>query len=845
LEVDIFLKWYSRPVAKDVFQDVGNFKLNIKRENVSTFNLNLLTKLVRFGPEKSIQVTLDVGKFKLIFDGTTDFVRKYTGFNALINGTDYYMGFQLDETPEEKWVVEGKGNIFQSVNVYAEFMKNFSTGSMTVIFGEERIAFFRAKDIMISEDQVKGTLDYSLNIVGCSAKGTINFNKEEDSKLVGIFTKKYTPMKVEFDLTFNDYGSYNFNLKYIGDDESTFEFFQMQENGWDTLWKQKQVLNGLEKTNIEFRAVNGSYFLNILELGLGTTSFKFGRHHNSRQISLQIKPKGYKDAEVFINLELEDPEYNSLLTRLANIFYSGSPDNDIVFPLSESSENVISTDAIDKPEGDDPPKEVDISKVREIPEEVYYFEEAKGELGLSYTIRMLRDSQLVFSDFLNVNIQNSNETMYLSVDTHTKYSKEFFAYDAVCDMYDLRPSECFTKEKTNLNISLDKTTKMFGLFNPFEISESWEHDGVTTMASSLSATETPIVFNLYMPFHLPWIMNDTSLTIEADVDMLDGEVAFKTNFQDMKLQLQTNMYNYQLKFTRFGRNHLSMNFNLVNQFIEGSLKANYIQRSESMLTQALCSGKDCFETVLIDAEYALDLVLDKYTIDLVLSYEQDAMQFTVGTNNIESMMNSESSPDEEDSFMKEFMRMQEGLDRLQDIGSSLPDKVLNGEVSDMVPNKKAEYGFLEEESMYPEMEFGRGGQMSMSLDLMTRNFLWTVDANDGRQLNSVLTWQNDTMDVNKVKLEAFGNIIWNFESQYTIDWLTPETKMGFLISRKIHLEPFEKMLVNVEDGDLTMLTNPGAPVLTIGKQSIYGMGVLGLEEGHVVTGRVNHWDRND
>jgi len=426
---------------------------------------------------------------------------------------------------------------------------------------------------------------------------------------------------------------------------------------------------------------------------------------------------------------------------------------------------------------------------------------------------MKRGDNLVFSDFFEIDLTNTDETTFVAVNTITKYSKDFFAYEAMCQMYGLSPANCFTTEKTRYHFYLDKSVTMYGVLSPLEVGEVIEHDGAVTMAVSLTTTDNPIVFNVYIPNSLPGLVNDTTLIVEADINLDDGKMVAKTNVQDMKLEITKNGNSYQTDFTRFGRTHLKMVTNMYDQYdlydLYGTINVNYIQKKDSLITQTLCTGVDCYEKVLIDVEYALDLALHEYSADINLFTE--ALKKDID--------------EEDDTFMFPFMRMQHELDRLQDETSI--DSTFTG-IEEQIEEKLAKEDRSEED----------GTKISMSFSLPTGSFMLQLNAEDGKFLNSLVNWSNRTTTI-----EVFEDLLWNTKSQFTADWAIDQIKLGFLISRDVRLDPYEKILMQTRDVEI--LVDPTASFSTIGKQSMYGMGLMGFQESHLVAGQIQHWDRDD
>ena len=110
LDIDLFGKWYNRPIDVDVFQNVENIKLNLKSENQSILDLNMLIKYVLDGDLKSAQITMDAGNKNYMVDAKLDLLKKRFEINTMLDEVEFYIHFQLDETPEDKWVLQGTGH---------------------------------------------------------------------------------------------------------------------------------------------------------------------------------------------------------------------------------------------------------------------------------------------------------------------------------------------------------------------------------------------------------------------------------------------------------------------------------------------------------------------------------------------------------------------------------------------------------------------------------------------------------------------------------------------------------------------------------------------------------------
>jgi len=333
------------------------------------------------------------------------------------------------------------------------------------------------------------------------------------------------------------------------------------------------------------------------------------------------------------------------------------------------------------------------------------------------------------------------------------------------------------------------------------------------MAVSLTTTDNPIVFNVYSPNFLSGIVNDTTLIVEADLNFDDRKMVAKTNVQDMKLEITRNGNAYQTDFTRFGRNHLNMVTNVYDKYdlydLYGAINVNYVQKKDSLITRTLCTGIDCYEKVLIDVEYALDLALHEYSADINLYTE--ALK--------------EEIEEEDDTFMFPFMRMQHELDRLQEETSM--DSTFTGIEAQ-----------IEEELAKEDRSEEDGTRISMSFSLPTGSFMLQLNAEDGKFLNSLVNWSNRTMSI-----EVFEDFLWNTNSQFSAHWAIDQIRLGFLISRDVRLDPYEKILMQTRDVEI--LVDPTASFATIGKQSIYGIGHFRYPESHFVTGRIQHWNGDD
>jgi len=334
------------------------------------------------------------------------------------------------------------------------------------------------------------------------------------------------------------------------------------------------------------------------------------------------------------------------------------------------------------------------------------------------------------------------------------------------------------------------------------------------MAVSLTTTDNPLVFNVYSPNFLPGLVNDTTLIVEVDLDLDDRKIGAKTNVQDMKLEITRNGNAYQTDFTRFGRTHLKMVTNVYDKYdlydLYGTINVNYIQKKDSLITKTLCTGIDCYEKVLIDVEYALDLALHEYSADINLYTE--ALKKDI--------------EEEEDTFMLPFMRMQHELDRLQEETSI--DSTFTG-IEAQIEKELAKEDRSEED----------GTKISMSFSLPTGSFMLQLNAEDGKFLNSLVNWSNRTTSI-----EVFEDLLWNSKSQFTADWtIINQIKLGFLVSQDVRLDPYEKILMQTQDVEI--LVDPTAAFSTIGKQSLYGIGLFRYPENHFVAGQIQHWNRDD
>eukprot|EP00092_Neocalanus_flemingeri_P095031 GFUD01120889.1.p1 GENE.GFUD01120889.1~~GFUD01120889.1.p1 ORF type:complete len:780 (-),score=173.60 GFUD01120889.1:8-2047(-) len=671
----------------------------------------------------------------------------------------------------------------------------------------------------------KATLDYSVNTDGFVGGGSLSFDGQgEDKKIVGKFSRKYHPCELDFMLALKDLGWYNFKFKYAGDEGSTFEFIQQQEIGLETLWTQKLTADGVVMSDFEYRAMSGSYFINIFVVTCGKV-FAYAKYQEDKSaISVKVEPIEFKDFDFALHIHLNDPEHNSIVRSYENMYF---------------------TDSV----GEDD-----------------YLSQITGELGFGYSAQVLRGGKLVFSNLLKIHIENSNETCLVTMDTETEYSSDFFAYDLVCDAYAFLPSECFTRENYEMKIFLDKTSKIFGLLTPLQIHQSLKHDGVRTMVMSMNANQSTLVFSLYLPYY-------------EDEEQLIAQ----TYQEDMKLVVTKKLNNYQAEFKRFGKSHLIMNFRSINNLIQGTMEGNYLQLSDSMITKVLCSGLDCFEQVVFLADYTLDMELVKYSVGLNVTSVSvnddyieypDTLEFEEGsTNGDQTLDNSfllnevETNDDEtyeedpsslDNTSMVNFMRIQGDLDRIQGIGpyalsgtEQTEDVNLNNllesepESLQTLPNGNNGRHYLVTKHLTAGGEITMEMKFSFVLDLTARNFLFNTKTEDEPSFSTKISWEKDSYEQNKVTFEAFENMMRDTRSQFTIDWLTVEKKFGILFIRDISIESLEKWLVNAEKDALTILTDPGAPLSAIGQQSVYGMGVLGPDMGHLVVGQMKHWDKTE
>ena len=234
-----------------------------------------------------------------------------------------------------------------------------------------------------------------------------------------------------------------------------------------------------------------------------------------------------------------------------------------------------------------------------------------------------------------------------------------------------------------------------------------------------------------------------------------------------------------------------------------------------------------------------------YSVDIDFTSESLALQSLPNeTQNYKNTTDVSSSSFSalDDSFMENFQRMQESLDRIQDFGQS---------VFSIPDNKKEEGsrqtfndGNLEPSptSSHPEVSSGeiiRGKRLSFAIDLLERNSIIDVKTQSGTYLTSSISWENDTFENNKISLKTLENMFWNSKGQATFDWITDVQKMGFLFSRDLNMDPFDKILMIVDSGDLAVLMNPGAKLPDKGQQSVYGMGLMGPDVGEVVLGNIN------
>merc|ERR1711970_1034376 len=298
----------------------------------------------------------------------------------------------------------------------------------------------------------------------------------------------------------------------------------------------------------------------------GTFTFKLDHQITWLKLFFKIEPNGFEDVKLLIHLKMNDPLFLALV-EATGIF--SDEDNETSEEQEASPDDTI-------PEEDQDQEDDDFS------EDVDYYYEPMGQLKFLTSIRMKRGDNLVFSDFFEIDLTNTDETMFVAVNTITKYSKEFFAYEAMCQMYSLSPANCFTTEKTRYHFFLDKTVTMYGVLSPLEVGEVFEHDGAVSMAVSLTTTDNPLVFNVYSPNFLPGLVNDTTLIVEVDLDLDDRKIGAKTNVQDMKLEITRNGNAYQTDFTRFGRTHLKMVTNVYDKYdlydLYGTINVNYIQK---------------------------------------------------------------------------------------------------------------------------------------------------------------------------------------------------------------------------------------------------------------------------
>ena len=794
----------SRPTDSGEDQYVTKLNMGVKKSNNDVLKMKNLLKVIPFGAKKSIQLSMDINNQVLIFDGMVD-IQNMNGSLALSISSEYSLlkeltlNVLLDQTYDDRWKFKAAGNIEtdteKELKINAYLKHDMSNGALNVIYDGTRLAQFNAREIRIDDSVLtNASLVFSFLIVGTTASGRINYEKTFDHKTTGVLSLKSSPMKAKFALNIYGQGCYNIKTEFVGDDGTTYGFFQTHEKTpLHTLWTQTHVLNGTEIRQTSWRLLDNAFYVNIYELNSGTIIFKMDRQVSLLKLFFKIEPNGFEDAKFSIHLKMNDA-----LAKVAGIL---SKEDDETSDEEETSpDDTISREDMN-PENDDFGDEVD------------YYYEPMGEMKFLTSLRMKRGDNLVFSDLFEIDLTNTDETMFIAVSTITKYSKEFFAYEAVCQMYGLSPSNCFTREKTRFHFFLDKSVTLYGVVSPLEVGEVWEHDGSVTMAISLTTTDNPIVFNLYLPYSLPALVNDTTMIVEADINMEDQQMVAKTNFQDMKLEIIKNGNVYQTDFTRYGRTHLNMVTNVYDNYdlydLYGTMNVNYFQKKNSLITQTLCTGPNCYERVLIDVEYALDLALHEYSADINLYTEELKKDLE----------------EEDDTFMLPFMRMNHELNKIQE------EDTIDSEFTEIEAQ-------IEEKLAKEDRSEEDGTKISMIFSLPTSSFVLQLNTEDKKFLNSLVDWSNSTATI-----EVFEDLLWNTKSQFTADWSTKEIKSGFLISQDVNLDPYEKMLLQTQD--VGTLVDPTASFSTIGKQSLYGIGVIGYPESHFLAGQIQHWERDD
>ena len=229
------------------------------------------------------------------------------------------------------------------------------------------------------------------------------------------------------------------------------------------------------------------------------------------------------------------------------------------------------------------------------------FSNVVGEFDGGYSTRLLRGGKVVYEELLNMKITSINDYVLVIMDSDVEYGRDFFAYDSICDAYSFLPGKCFTTEKSNFRLFVDKSNRIFGTLMPFEARQSWKHDGVKTMDIDMISNKASFNFNLYMPYHLQKQFEDSTLSLIADYALDEDKLVVQTNFDDLKLVLKNDSNIFNAEFTRFGDKHFVMNLNMNEFPIQANAKANYLQLSDSFFTKVLCSGLDCFEREVIVA----------------------------------------------------------------------------------------------------------------------------------------------------------------------------------------------------------------------------------------------------
>ena len=181
--------------------------------------------------------------------------------------------------------------------------------------GDKRVAFVRMSNTENDGFNYNSTLVYSVNIGDMVAKGGLNFDKQgNEREWVGNFEKKYSPMSVEFMMSYDDVGSHTVMFQITGDEQDTFEFFQKQKIGLNTVWTQKQIIDGFVISEIEFLSSmdagtssltmssqwRGNLFASISSLEKGTT------------IAFKLEPNDFVDVDFSLDL-FSNPYDNSLI----------------------------------------------------------------------------------------------------------------------------------------------------------------------------------------------------------------------------------------------------------------------------------------------------------------------------------------------------------------------------------------------------------------------------------------------------------------------------------------------------------------------------------------------------